>query len=455
MEPAFGEVAPRAVDACSPFVRAVRAPGSKSVTNRALVLAALARGTTVLRNALRSDDTDALARAIVALGVQVTESDDGFTVHGCGGRLPAGGAVHVNLGDGGTPTRFAVALAALAPRITVIDGSARMRERPVADGVDLLRAIGARIRWVGTEGRLPVEVDGRGGAPMGGQLHVGQVASSQFVSAVMLAACAMQDALSIEFRGEPTSASYLDLTADELRAWRVPVDEIRSSDATLRAVRIRPAVPDAGGAREIEPDASSALYWAAAAVLVPGSAVTLTGLPERSSQPDMLAIRHLASMGAGLEAAPGGMRVQAAGGDADAAARLRPIVADCAACPDGALMLIAAAAVADGTSRVVGLGTLKAKESDRIAAMAEGLRAVGARATFGVDWIEIDPIPRGHRVDAVIDPHGDHRIAMSFAILGLRTGGIRVANPGCVAKSYPGFWDELDRTSRAHLRPFA
>jgi 3-phosphoshikimate 1-carboxyvinyltransferase len=149
------------------------------------------------------------------------------------------------------------------------------------------------------------------------------------------------------------------------------------------------------------------------------------------------------------------MRVQAAGGDADAAARLRPIVADCAACPDGALMLIAAAAAADGTSRVVGLGTLKAKESDRIAAMAEGLRAVGARATFGVDWIEIDPIPRGHRVDAVIDPHGDHRIAMSFAILGLRTGGIRVANPGCVAKSYPGFWDELDRTSRAHLRPFA
>jgi 3-phosphoshikimate 1-carboxyvinyltransferase len=235
----------------------------------------------------------------------------------------------------------------------------------------------------------------------------------------------------------------------------VPVDEIRSSGATLRAVRIRPAVPDAGGEREIEPDASSALYWAAAAVLVPGSAVTLTGLPERSRQPDMLAIRHLASMGAVLEAAPGGMRVHAAGGDADAAARLRPIVADCAACPDGALMLIAAAAAADGTSRVVGLGTLKAKESDRIAAMAEGLRAVGARATFGVDWIEIDPIPRGHRVDAVIDPHGDHRIAMSFAILGLRTGGIRVANPGCVAKSYPGFWDELDRTSRAHLRPFA
>ena len=118
-------------------------------------------------------------------------------------------------------------------------------------------------------------------------------------------------------------------------------------------------------------------------------------------------------------------------------------------CPDGALMLIAAAAVAEGPSRFWGLGTLRVKESDRLAAMAEGLERVGARVRLGDSWIEIDPMPSGHRVDAVIDPHNDHRIAMSFAVLGLRTGGIRIEHPECVAKSYPAFWQVIERLSRA------
>jgi 3-phosphoshikimate 1-carboxyvinyltransferase len=129
----------------------------------------------------------------------------------------------------------------------------------------------------------------------------------------------------------------------------------------------------------------------------------------------------------------------------DAAPPIKGLQASLEHCPDGALMLIAAAAAAEGPSRFLGLGTLRVKESDRLAAMAEGLGRVGARATVGDSWIEVTPIAPGHRVDAVIDPHGDHRIAMSFAVLGLRTGGVRVANPGCVAKSYPGFWAALER----------
>jgi len=455
MAPAAGE--PRTVAAIGAFVRDVRVPGSKSMTNRALVLAALARGTTVLRHALRSEDTDALAAAITALGVRVETGagEDAFTVHAAGAGLPAGEEVHVDLGDGGTPTRFATALAALAPRVTVIDGSARMRERPVADGVALLRALGADAGWAGAEGRLPVRVDGRAGPPRGGTLRVGKVASSQFVSALMLTGCRMPHELTLEFDEPPTSASYVELTADELRAWHVPVDVLRAPGGALRSVRVRSAVPDAGGERTVEPDASSALYWAAAAALVPASSVTLAGLARASGQPDMRAIDVLAAMGAVVEDAPAGIRVRSRASAGDSPAPLGGTRADCSACPDGALMLIAAAAVAAGPSRFEGLGTLRVKESDRIAAMAHGLRRVGAHAEFGEDWIEVTPIPAHRHVDAQVDPHGDHRIAMSFAVLGLRTGGIRVMNPDCVSKSYPGFWEELGRIREASGPPFA
>lgn len=448
---------PRTVAGIGPFAHDVRVPGSKSMTNRALVLAALARGTTVLRHALRSEDTDALAAAITALGVRVeaVPGEDAFTVHAGGAGLPAGEEVHVNLGDGGTPTRFVMALSALAPRVTVIDGSARMRERPVADGVALLRALGADAGWVEDEGRLPVRVDGRAGPPRGGTLRVGKVSSSQFVSALMLTACRMPNELTLEFDERPTSASYVELTTEELRAWRLRADEHRTPGGALHSVRVRPGIPDAGGQRTVEPDASSALYWAAAAAMVPGSAVTIPGLSLASRQPDMRAIEVLAAMGAVLEDAPGGLRMRSRAAAGESGAPLGGIRADCSACPDGALMLTAAAAVAAGPSRFEGLGTLRVKESDRIAAMAQGLARVGAGAAFGDDWIEVTPIPPSHRVDAEIDPHGDHRIAMSFAILGLRTAGVRIRNPGCVAKSYPGFWEQLDRLRDAPAPPFA
>jgi 3-phosphoshikimate 1-carboxyvinyltransferase len=214
---------------------------------------------------------------------------------------------------------------------------------------------------------------------------------------------------------------------------------------SLRAVRVAPGAPAARGPIHIEPDASSAVYWAAAAALVPGSDIILDGLPSHSRQPDRAAIDELHRMGAPVVRAPDCFRVACRCAKRDAGPPLDGRSTTLEHCPDGALMLIAAAAVASGPSRFEGLATLRVKESDRLVAMAEGLHRVGATARIGDSWIEVEPIAAGHRVDADIDPHGDHRIAMSFAVLGLRTGGVRIADPGCVAKSYPEFWGALQR----------
>lgn len=444
----------RSVPRAGPIRREVPVPASKSLTNRALVLATLASGETCLRPGLRSGDTDALARALAALGADVVaaergtrpglERHDGFRIVGTGGILPAGRDVRVDLGDGGTPVRFMLAVAAFAPRRVTVDGSARMRQRPVADGVRLLRSIGVDVSWAEAEGRLPVTVDGRAGPPAGGSLEAGALASSQFVSALLLVAPWMERGLEVRFLEPPVSRSYVDLTVDELRRWGADVSESIDARGALRAVRVGPGPLAARGPWAVEPDASSALYWAAAGALVPGSDVALEGPRAGSRQPDARAIDALAAMGADLVRGPDDLRVRCRAPAGDLRPPVDGLEADLGACPDGALMLAAAAAAATGPSRLTGLGTLRAKESDRLAAMADGLARVGAGARHGDDWIEVDPIAPGHRVDAVIDPHGDHRVAMAFAVLGLRTGGIRIADPGCVAKSYPRFWECID-----------
>ena len=453
---------PRSVRAARPIDWVVRVPGSKSLTNRALVLAALASGETTLEMALRSDDTDVLSRALASLGAAVEAVDEvfdspatpggrhpAFTVHGVGGAFPVGPDLSINLGDGGTPTRFMMAVAAFARRRVTIDGSARMRERPVADGVDLLRALGVSVEWAEAPGRLPMVIDGRGGPPVGGTIRVGALASSQFVSALLLVAPWMRDGLEVRFEVPPVSRSYIDLTVDELRRWGAVVREEVDADGGLRGVQVKPHPLAGKGPYPVEPDASSAVYWAAAAALVPGSDIVLDGLAPTSRQPDVAAINGFGMQGAEVIRAPLDMRVCCRCRASDMSPPLDGLEASLEQCPDGALMLIAAAAVARGPSRFRGLGTLRVKESDRLAAMAEGLERIGARARLGDSWIEIDPIPAGHRVDTTIDPHNDHRIAMSFAVLGLRTGGIRISNPDCVAKSYPAFWLVIERLTRA------
>jgi 3-phosphoshikimate 1-carboxyvinyltransferase len=461
-----------------PVAGSIRVPGSKSQSNRHLILAALAGGSTTLRGLLACDDCDRLRAALDACGVRFEDAGDdgsGGVGEGAGARSvrltpaapvvgTAAAPVSLHLGDGGTPTRFMIAYAAAQPAgVFVIDGSARMRERPVAEGVAMLRALGARIEYAESEGRLPVRVFG--GTLRGGAIEVGRTASSQFVSALLLVAPRLAQGIDIRLTEEPTSASYLHLSLAALAAVGVDAETaygpVRLGVATigggLARIRVAPQ-PIRGGTVDIEPDASSAVYPAAAAVLTGGS-VLLEGLPRRNAQPDSYFIEDLALRGARVEAlGEGGDDGEGGGEDAGGRPRavatrisagpvLRGLDSDYARAPDAAVMAMVLAACGDRPSRFTGLGTLRVKESDRIAAVAAGLRALGGTVDCGEDWALVHPLP-ARPTPAAIDTVNDHRIAMAFAVLGLARPGVSIRNPACVGKSWPGFWLALDALCR-------
>ncbi|RLS26632.1 MAG: 3-phosphoshikimate 1-carboxyvinyltransferase [Planctomycetota bacterium] len=441
---------PRAV---GPIRTSIRVPGSKSITNRALILAALADGVSVLHGALRSDDTDGLVSALQVLGCVITVADDSIRVHGCGGRFAVNAPVHINLGDGGTPTRFMMAAASLARAPVTIDGSARMRQRPVADGVTLLESLGVGV--TSASAGLPLTVTPGSAAPHGGVLRVSRTATSQCVSGLLLCAPWFRDGLRVEFTEQPTSQSYLELTIDELRRWGVAVEESRNASGSLTAISVPHGPPRARADVHIEADASSAIYWAAAAAIIPGSVVELLGLPQQSRQPDMRAIETIGSMGAIIVPSPidrESTRVACA--TIDDQPPLRGGRFDMSSAPDGAVAIAAIAAVADRETRLDGLSTLRVKESDRLAALRDGLIAIGAGARIDGDSLVITPIrsPAVHslRAQALIQTVRDHRVAMAFSVIGLRTGGVQIVDPGCVAKSYPAFWTNLARIVAGH-----
>jgi 3-phosphoshikimate 1-carboxyvinyltransferase len=428
----------------APLAARLRAPGSKSATNRAIVLAALASGRSRLEGILVAEDTLRLVAGFEALGVRVAREGDCAVVEGCGGRLPRGGAV--DLGDGGTPTRFLIAAATLAAGPVVVDGSARMRERPVEEGIALLRRLGARIETTErvVDGKaveaLPVVV--HPSAPLaGGRLEVGRTASSQFLSALLLIAPTFAAPLELSYSEPPTSASYLELTVEALATFGVEVATLRD-DGRLRGHRVAPQ-PIRATEQRIEPDASSAAYAALAAAIVPGSRVLLEGLSLASRQPDLRFLGALSAMGVGVEAESGGILV--VGPDS-----LAGIDIDASDFPDAAIALAVACARASGPSVLRGLRTLRVKESDRLAALATELSRVGACAAIEGDALRIDPGDAARRGDPVaIETYRDHRMAMAFAILGLVRSGISIVDPRCVGKSYPDFWSDLARLRRS------
>lgn len=443
----------------APLVGAVRAPGSKSLTNRHLLLAALAEGRSALSGALRAQDTWKLATALGALGAGVDGMDEGriaeglVRVNGAAGRLTGGVVVHC--GDGGTPARFLLAAALLASGPVTVDGSARLRERPMGDAGPLLAALGARCEWLGQPGCLPARVHppahGTATRPV---VHVGATASSQFVSGMLLVAPWLPKGLEVRFTQPPTSASYLELTVHALREWGAQVAVARAPAGAERT-QAGAEHAEAGALQSIavehgplsartvvvEADASSAVYWAAAAALVEGSELELSGLPLDTAQPDIQAVRALGALGARVRGTAAGV-VVAWGGVAGGAA-LRAGQVDATLFPDGALAVIAASAAADGPVRFTGLSTLRVKESDRIQAMRDNLARAGAAAACGPDWLEVRPAAAGAPPAPVIPTFADHRVAMSFAVLALRCGPLAIQDPRCTAKSYPSFWAHL------------
>lgn len=428
----------RAIETVSaPLRGSIRVPGSKSVSNRSLLLAALARGTSRLHGVLRCDDTDALTASLVTLGAAVRWDGAVLEVDGVAGRFPGGGTLDV--GHGGTPARFLMAAACLADSPVRVDGSSRLRQRPMAEGIDVLTTLGASIRSIGEPGCLPVQVD-----PCilhGHEVTLATTASSQFISALMLIGTTLPEGLLIEFTGPVTSSSYVLLTARELEYWGVGVEVDMNGD-TLSAIRIRPGMIAAQD-RVIPPDASSLVYWAVAASIIPGSDITLKDVNQDDAQPDLRTIDALARGGAQVDWSTSGVRIRS----------VSPFEGwrslDASMMPDGAVALAVAAACGSRISTITGLETLRVKETDRVAALETELTRLGAEVRSDKSMLRIHPLPEhlltGNAPPIAVETYDDHRMAMAFAILGLRRGGVQIMDPACVSKSYPGFWDDLSQ----------
>ncbi len=431
---ARGDDATRRVHAIGGAIAArVSIPGSKSLSNRHLVLAALSHGASELRGVLASDDCDMLRAALSQLGARFEAKDDAWLVDGVTGNPRGGGSI--DLGHGGTPTRFMLAVAALCEDETLVDGSDRMRERPVDEGIDLLVALGAKARFPRKAGALPVAIHGPLTEPA---VTVYRTASSQFVSALMLVAPCTENGIAIRFAEHPTSASYLELSIEALCRVGVHAQVERHEGGELSCVSIAPQMIPAHSVL-IEPDASSAVYFGALAALVGGS-IEIPRLDLQSSQPDLFFFRDLQARGVEVVAQGGsesGVLIRVPRGTV-----LRAHDSDYSSAPDAAVMAMLLAACGDAPSLFTGLSTLRVKESDRIETVAAGLRALGGSVDVGSDWARVHPLPR-RLTPAVIQSANDHRLAMAFGVLGCAREGVSIAEPSVVSKSWPRFWDAL------------
>ncbi len=419
-----------------PLDATVTVPGSKSLTNRALVCAALAAGTSTLDGALVADDSRAMREALVTLGASIEDdpATGRLTVRGTGGRVrPGPASLDVRLS--GTASRFLLPVVALGSGRYSVDGGAPLRARPMGPVLDGIAALGATVEHDGEPGHLPVTVVAHG-VPAGGEVTVAGHTSSQFVSAMLLAAPCAARGLRVNVSGHLVSRPFVDLTLAVMAAFGVAVDERSAGDAPDGGSVF--AVP-AGGYRaaayQVEPDASAASYLLAAAAVV-GGRVTVTGLGAGTRQGDARFADLLGAMGAHVERTATSTTVTGPGG------RLRGLgTVDLADMPDMAQTLAAVAVFADAPTQVTGVELIRWHETDRIAAIVAELRRAGIEASETRDGFVIHPgTPRPSRFET----YDDHRMAMSLALLGLRAPGIEIADPGCVAKTFPGFWATLD-----------
>lgn len=421
--------------ACGLLDASLRPPGSKSLTNRALVCAALAEGTSTLRGVLDSEDTQVMLAGLKSLGIAVSAdpAHNRVAIRGCSGQIPATQA-ELYIANSGTTVRFLTALAALGHGVYRLHGTPRMHERPIQDLIDALVQLGVDVRSEEGTGCPPVVVEAEGLAAA----HVtmrGDV-SSQFLSALLMAApCARGTSVAPLFRitmdGPLVSRPYVTMTLAVMEAFGAKVE----SNEALSQFQVA-----LSGYRacdyEIEPDASAASYfWAAAAIA--GGRVRVEGLNAGSLQGDVAFCECLRQMGCQLKYDEHGTTV--VGGP------LRGIDVDMNAISDTVQTLSAVALFAAGPTNIRGVGHIRHKETDRIAAVATELRKFGAEVEERPDGLRISPRPL-HA--ATIDTYHDHRMAMSMALVGLRVEGVEINDPGCTAKTYPSFFDDLRRICR-------
>jgi 3-phosphoshikimate 1-carboxyvinyltransferase len=413
------EIAPR-----GPLDADVRVPGSKSFSNRALLVAGLARGESRLEGVLDSDDIQVMATALGALGAEITQDGERWLVRGVDGR-PRVPAAPIYVRASGTAARFLTALVTVVPGECVVDGNARIRERPVGELVATLRALGVRISAEGNAGCPPVRC--HGGAPFGGEVSVDAQRTSQYVSALLLIGPYAAAPLVLKLRdGVLASRPYVDVTLELMRAFGA---EAGFRDAAT--LEVTPGKHYVARDYTIEPDASTAAYFFAAAAIA-GGRVRVDALAGGSSQADMGFVDVLERMGCAVTRSPGGVEVRGPGKP------LRAVDVDMNAMPDAVLAAAVTALFADGPSRIRNVGHLRIKESDRLAALETELRKLGADARADADSLTITP---GKLHGADIATYDDHRVAMAFALAGLRVPGVRILDPGCVSKSWPRYFE--------------
>ena len=406
----------------------VRVPGSKSLTNRALIIAALAEGASTLDGALDSEDTRVMVDSLRKLGIRVDHDAEAarIVVQGCGNKIPAREA-DLFVANSGTSLRFLTAMLSTASGTFRLDGSPRMRERPVGDLLQALNGLGADARSDAQTGCPPVTI--RASGLDGGYASVRGDVSSQFLSGLLMALPYSRDTTTVEVEGTLVSKPYVDMTMAVMEAFGVRINNRKD-----RRFDIRPA-GYTGRAYPIEPDASAASYFFAAAAIT-GSTVTVEGLGTESIQGDVAFVDLLEHMGCTVIRSRAETTVT--GGP------LRGIDVDMNAISDTVMTLAVVALFADGLTRIRNVGHIRHKETDRIAALSAELRKLGATVDEHRDGLIIFP-PAKLATPARISTYDDHRMAMSFALAGLKVPGVTIHDPGCVAKTYPGFWDDLAR----------
>lgn len=411
----------------------VRLPGSKSISNRVLLLAALAEGETEVRDLLASDDTERMLEALQALGVGVTHlGGEHWKIAGCGGRFPVK-AAELFLGNAGTAFRPLTAALALVGGDYVLKGVARMHERPIGDLVDGLRQLGADVTYLGNDGYPPLQLKPATIRP-GGVVKVRGDVSSQFLTGLLMALPLTGETVAVEVVGELISKPYIEITLATMARFGVVVERDGWQRFTLRAGS-RYVSP---GTVYVEGDASSASYFLALGA-IGGGPVRVEGVGADSIQGDVKFAEALAQMGAIIDTGPNWMAARAPQGG------LVAVDLDCNHIPDAAMTLATAALFAKGTTTLRNIASWRVKETDRIAAMATELRKLGAEVEEGADYLRVTSAPLK---PAAIDTYDDHRMAMCFSLAAFATP-LRINDPKCVGKTFPDYFERFADVTRA------
>ena len=411
-----------------PLDATIEVPGSKSYTNRALLVAAMARGTSTLTGALFSDDTHYMSASLRKLGVKIDtdEKQARFDIHGNGGDIPVSSA-DLYIGNSGTTSRSLTAYVSLGHGKFVIDGDAPMRHgRPIADLLDALRQIGGSARTQFENGHLPVIVEANGLA--GGKTQIDISKSSQFLTALLLIAPYAKNGMEIEVLGNRTMP-YIDITRSVMAAFGV---QVISKD--YKYFRVEGGQQYQPRGYNIEPDASNASYFFAAAALT-GGRVTVQHLNLDSAQGDLQFLHILEQMGCQTTVSNTGITVTGP-------RQLKGVDVDMRTISDTALTLAAIAPFADSKVTIRNIEHTRWQETDRIHAMVTELRKLGVPVVEHQDGLEISPAPI---TPAAIDTYEDHRVAMAFSLVGLKANGIRINNPECVSKTFPTYFEVLEQ----------